>query len=82
MEAEVETRAGHCSSSGICSNLQLICVVCSEPGKVLGVMYSATNKTNMALLYTPVKEKDNVKMQNVLRGDVGKEKRRGEGVRE
>lgn len=82
MGTEVGTRAGHCSSSGICSNLQLICVVRSEPGKVLGVMYSATNKTSMALLYTPVKEKDNVKMQNVIRGDVGKEKRRGEGVRE
>lgn len=60
-EVEVETRAGLCSSWAISSNQQLICIFCSEPGKVLEIIYPATNKTEMALLYIPVKKERNYK---------------------
>lgn len=60
-EVGVETRAGRCSSWAISSDQQLICILCSEPGKVLEVMYPATNKPEMALLYIPVKKESKYK---------------------
>jgi hypothetical protein len=55
-EGEVETRAGCCSSWAIRSDQQLICILCSKPGKVLEGRYPATNKTEIAWFYIPVKK--------------------------